>query len=339
MPDRFIRPLALVLTGLAILSCSDETTAPSPVTEETTGPALATASTAWVSKANIPGAERTALASAVVPNSAGQSVVYVIGGTVFGGQSLTNVQAYNATSNTWSWKKGLPLGLSSTNGAGVINRKIYISGGLSSDQAPRRTLFVYDPARNTWSRKRDMPRTTYAGVSGVINNKLYVLSSCYQENCDVVGEPDFNRYDPVTDRWTGLPAPEGYFNYSSGAVLGGKLYVVGSTTNHQPLLVVYNPATNSWTARAPLNRPRVTGAGVAVNGKLYVIGGFSELSDGDLFLTKTVSVYNPATNSWTNIQALPHEQAGLTASRVVVNGRARIQVFGGPRPNNLQYTP
>ena len=248
------------------------------------------------------------------------------------------MQAYNTSTNSWSWKKQLPIPLSSTNGANVINGKIYVAGGTSDDKNYQSTLFMYDPARNTWTRKRDMPGESYAGVSGVINGQLYVLTSCDQEDCYPFSRGSFYRYNPGTDQWTTLTAPQAYFKHTSGAVLGGKLYAVGSS-NGKAQLWVYSPSTNSWTTKAPMNRPREGGAGVAVNSRLYIIGGMSVLEDGTRQAVRTVSRYNPNTNSWTNVQGLPSGRTGLTASRVIVNGLSRIEVLGGDRPNNLQYTP
>lgn len=66
MSHCLIRPLTFMLTGLAIISCSEEATAPTPAAEEPIGPSLATASAGWVTKANMPDPVRTGLTSAVV---------------------------------------------------------------------------------------------------------------------------------------------------------------------------------------------------------------------------------------------------------------------------------
>ena len=78
--------------------------------------------------------ERWGLAVADVPNAAGQSILYAIGGQTATGTPLGRVQAYNVATNTWTWKASLPLPLSETNGAGVINGKIYISAGLFDEE-------------------------------------------------------------------------------------------------------------------------------------------------------------------------------------------------------------
>ena len=84
------------------------------------------------------------------------------------------------------------------------------------------------------------------------------------------------------------------------------------------------------------------GAGVALQAKLYVIGGVEFNSVGDQQVVTTMIVYDPAADTWTTQAPLPHERNGLAASRVVLNGKPRIEVFGGGEidsRNNLQYIP
>ena len=43
---------------------------------------------------------------------------------------LAKVTAYNVATNTWTDRRPLPVPLAWSNGAGVINGKIYVSGGF-----------------------------------------------------------------------------------------------------------------------------------------------------------------------------------------------------------------
>ncbi len=142
----------------------------------------------------------------------------------------------------------------------MIGGKLYISGGVASYKNYRAELYVYDPAANTWTRKRDMPNTTFRGVTGVINEKLYVFTGCDQEDCNFYEPAAFYRYDPTTDRWTTIPKPANYHAWGMGGTIGGKFYVAGGSNQ----LDVYDPATNEWTTRAPMGSPRWIGAGAAL---------------------------------------------------------------------------
>ena len=342
-------PLALAFGVLLIAGCSDTPTQPGTPTGQETAPEFAVAANTWVTRADLPSTERYGLATAVVPNASGQSILYTIGGATginarTTGGTLSKVQAYNAATNTWSYKASLPIPLAYTNGAGVINGKIYVTGGLTSYRNYRAETFMYDPATNTWTRKRDMPGYTWGGITGVINNKLYVLTcdggdeDCYLDTVPL----SLFRYDPATDQWTSLGLSPAQQGEPMGGVIGGKLYFTGDTgpNGTGARLTAYDAASNSWTSRTPLARPRWTGSGVALQGKLFVMGGFQRDQDRTVRLVRTTSVYDPTTDSWINKAALPKSFRSPGANRVFVNSQPRIEVVGGPRPgNHVQYVP
>jgi len=284
--------------------------------------------------------------------------VYVIGGRGASGVGLTTVMAYNVATNTWTLRAPLPFPMYGMPGAGVVNDKIYIAGGLSKG-VPTMSMLMYDPAKNSWVRKSNMPFIRDPndpfggnmigggeGVTGVINGKLYVLTSCIttanQEynSCD----PDLLfRYDPVTDRWIRLASPPKDASYSGamgmGGVIGGKLYVVGRSAL-EGRLAVYDPATNRWMAKRALGQFRYDGAGVTYAGKLYVIGGTRFNADETREVLRANIAYDPTTDRWTNYAPLPSARTGLAGSLVTLNGKPRVEVIGGSRPgNNLQYIP
>jgi N-acetylneuraminic acid mutarotase len=289
----------------------------------------------------------------VVTNAQGQRIVYAIGGYNSGfycDGAVSKVQAYNASTNTWSTKASLPAPLTNANGVGTIGGKLYVSGGCFRSKSFSNWLLVYDPAKNTWSRKRDLPITGFSGASGVIDNKLYVITSCDgQEDCDYgayapggqLEHPDrwLFRYDPATDTWTERAIPPRAHMDGVAGTIGKKLYVVGGDFGRTRELDVYDPATNTWTQRASMGSGRWGAAGTAFEAKLYVIGGVRRNADGSFEDVTNTNVYDPITNTWRQRAPMPSPRAG-SAARVVVNGQPRIGVVGGLRPgNNLQYIP
>ena len=319
----------VVLAGCNDINEPETATAPSPET-----PSLAVAANSWVTRANIPSVQRQGFATAPIKNSAGQYVVYMIGGATEAGASLSNNLAYNVSTNTWSWKKPLPVPLYGTNGIGVIGGKLYLSGGIGVGRNYSRALYVYDPAANTWTQKANIPRFSYGGVSGVINNKLYVYTNCDSDVglCEPEGEEArLYRYDPVTNQWTTLARPKTAHIYGTGGVIAGKFYVAGGWGSE---LEVYDPASNTWSTRAPLPTLRRQAAGGILQGKLYVMGGYNETS-----ISRANTVYDPATNRWTEKAPLPAARRNFSASPVALNGQLRMEVLGGSAPNNLAYIP
>ena len=371
----------LALGTLALAGCGADTpTQPSTASPPAgTKPELAVVSNSWITRANMPGV-RPYLAAATVTNAAGQSIVYAIGGSDFQGciqcgglvgPAAKTVVAYNVATNTWASRRPLPVPLEYSNGAGVINGKIYISGGYTryasnSGVYPlsTRALYMYDPATNTWTRKRDMPEIHneygpgikapgVGGVTGVIGGKLYVVTSCMttrvfsgdsasSEGCDIIPFAPaslFLRYNPVTDQWTNLPAPFlGSQSPYAGGVIGGKFYVMSGWNQETSVFSVYDPATNTWTPKTPLGRGRPGAATAVLGGKLYVIGG--ERFINALETLDITVVYDPVTDTWTRRAFLPSARAWTAATKVFLNGRPRIELVGGDvAEDNLQYIP
>jgi hypothetical protein len=344
------------LSALALAACGEQTiTNPTVATPGTaTTPELAVASNTWIARAHMP-TNRSELVAATLTNAAGQSEVYAIGGFHLGyGDLMSQVTVYNVATNTWTFRRPLPVELAQSNGATVINGKIYVSGGYLGGGDPdlqplvSSALYVYDPSTNRWSRKSDMPTipTRYGreewwypgagGVSGVIQGKLYVVTACfgsysgvgYDEGCadeSTYFDALFFAYNPVTDRWTVLPRPFDGLGVRSpyvGGVLNGKFYVAKGTR-----VRVYDPATNKWSSKPTLTTP-LGNYGAVMLSKLYTISGTQ------------FRVYDPATNSVTTLAALPSDRGWAAAAKVVLNGQPRLEVLGGEGPgNNLQYIP
>src|SRR5215217_8254163 len=217
----------LLVASLGCQPVDSMPTGPAAVADGVDTPDLAAATTGWIARRDMPSGTRTAVAAAAVTRN-GNSVLYVIGGVTATNHALGRVQAYHVATNSWTWHPDLPLPLARTNGAVTIGNKIYVSGGTSGDHREQSSLFVFDPATNQWTRKREMPEPTMSGVSGVSNNKLYVLTHCAGDECQVdTGLPRFYRYDPVTDTWTLLPPPPNSHVRGTGGFIGAKFYVAG----------------------------------------------------------------------------------------------------------------
>jgi N-acetylneuraminic acid mutarotase len=339
----FPRLLLLAVSALSLVlgACRDETTGPNPVTDpnaarpQPTAPELAVAQNSWRTRADMWGIERTNFAAAVVPNSAGQSILYAIGGSTTTGSTLSRVMAYNAATNVWTLKSPMPVPVTQSNGAGAIGSKIYVSGGLRTrgEKSYTADLYVYDTSTDSWTRKSDMPDLGTNGFTGVLGGKLYVVTSC--NDPEACGGKWLYRYDPLADSWTALAPPPANIDYRfrlMGGTIGQKLYigVPGSST-----LSVYDPGSNSWSQRSTHVTVRIGAASTTLNAKLYMMGGL----DANWQKVRTTNVYDPATNSWTTAAPLPTARFSTVAVRLAVSG-AKIELVGGARPgNNVQYTP
>src|SRR5215213_8780588 len=290
MIDGLTRRTALAVSTLCLAACSDQLTQPQTqavsAAPAADAPNLAATTTgSWSSKADMPDTPRDGLALATVTNSAGQSIVYAIGGHVIGVGRTGRVQAYNVATDTWTSKQRWPVAAWNTNGTGVINGKIYVSGGIVGDKAFSDELWMYDPATNVWTRKQDMPDDTWGGMTVVINNQLYVLT-CGQneEDCYDFSPLELYRYNPATDQWAFLGFGPQQDGHPFGGVIGGKLYFTGANSfsdGGAARLTMYDPATNQYTTKTPPSKARILGSAFATLGaKLYIFGGWERQADG-----------------------------------------------------------
>ena len=343
----------LLITGTmcaAAIGCGSDSLVEPENTSPPSAPDLAVTSNTWISRADLPGDQYGGYAVAAVPNAKGQSIVYVMGGySPNGGRRYRN-SAYNVATNTWTLKAAMPVGVYSSNGAVVLNGKIYVSGGITSKESFSSALLMYDPATDTWSSKRNMPADGSGGNTGVINGKLYILTACYSENCGPTYEYPapglrFYRYNPETDRYANLPLPPSGRTGVGGGVVNGKLYLLHPSYQMPGYIPttqveIYDPTTNRWTTGAPWNSYRGGFASATLNGKLYMIGGYRAGADGSATLVGTTNVYDPATNTWSLKAGLPTPKSWLAGTRVTLNGSPRIEVLGGAAPgNHFQYIP
>ena len=341
MSNRLLLPSLLTLSALGLAACGEETTQPNTAADQPSVPQLAIASNTWLSRRNMP-LDLLYQATAVVPNAAGQSILYVMGGAKTDSPLPGNpvpmgeVRAYNVATNSWTWKRDMPS-VRWDMKAAVINGKVYVPGGWTLQRKPTASLYVYNPASDTWARKRDMPAAGGGGVTAVIGGKLYVVTfSAYSADAVV----NFFRYNPTTDSWTRLPRPTNYSILDvGGGVFNNKLYLIG------PNVLVYDPITNQWTRKAAWGRG-LEGPTVVLRSHMYVFGADLDAGGGP---SPGIFIYDPVTDTWEKKPLLTkfawHTPYGLAAARVFLDGEPRVEVVGGERGwpgspgNNQQYIP
>jgi N-acetylneuraminic acid mutarotase len=329
-------PLA-TLSMLALAACGETTTPTQPdMAGNSPSPtlALATASNTWAQKASILADQYFGGYSVgMAPNGAGESIVYVIGGSsADDGSTAYRIEAYNTVTNTWT-NKSSSANAFGLNGVGKIAGRLYFSGGAdygSGSLAYHNTLWAYDYANDRMIRKANMPVYSGDGVTGVINGKLYVLpGTCSGDSYPSPGfcaeEPirKLYRYDPSSNSWATKASAPHFHKHGVAGVINNKLYVVGGFHDFDPVadLDVYDPETNTWKTLAAFPGGGGAGNGAVIQGQLFVVGSGGAYA------------YNPATNTWTG-KAAPPSAGPLT--RVFINGNPYLFLAG--RPSQL-YTP
>jgi len=113
-------------------------------------------------------------------------------------------------------------------------------------------------------------------------------------------------------------------NHLAATAIGGKVYVAGGRYNgggfgspRTASLDIFDPATGLWTRG--MDMPRVRGGlnGVAANGCFFTWGGEGQGIGEDNDVYPDHDVYNPRTNTWTQLLPLPTPIHGVTGAAFV----------------------
>lgn len=134
--------------------------------------------------------------------------------------------------------------------------------------------------------------------------------------------------DPITEQWTfgepmSMPRGNPGAAYADGRihVVGGAVGKMDNTNKGES----FDLSTKKWTRIR--NRPRgpILGPGAAAfDGRVYIIGG-AERGLGPKGITNAVSIYDPATDKWSDVEPMPTARYLLRA--VELDGQ--IYAVGG----------
>jgi N-acetylneuraminic acid mutarotase len=253
----------------------------------------------------------------------------------------------------FAWRVVAPLPVPRYESAvATVGGKVYVFGGFYTPKIEATAeVDCYDPATNTWQRKRDMPKAiTHANA--VVVGEIVWFAGGFVGNSPGAATADVWRYDVASDRWSpgpSLPAPRGA---AALVLVEGALHSVGgylqdrntNSQDHWVLRLNDTARTDPWTRAAALPTPRGHLSGAALNGVLYVFGGAVGHDPYPLDVA-LVQRYDPATDRWTEMASLPYPLSHTEPGTLVRNGRVLI-IGGRSRPTRhdamqevLEYSP
>jgi N-acetylneuraminic acid mutarotase len=173
-------------------------------------------------------------------------------------------------------------------------------------------------------------------------DKLYRIGgmSAHQkpgDPIDLVSVADFARFDPVAKTWTDMPPLPAPRSTHDAVVVGDKVYVVGGWSMRggdsgnaefleDALVFDLSAPGGKWKSLPAPPFQRRALAVAAIKGKVYVIGGLEE--DGSV--VKSVAIYDPAANTWSDGPSLPGSKLqGFAPSAFGVGEKLYVSGFDG----------
>nr|XP_033771287.1 actin-binding protein IPP isoform X3 [Geotrypetes seraphini] len=178
---------------------------------------------------------------------------------------------------------------------------IYALGGWIGAEIGN-TVERYDPEENLWQLVGSMPLPRYYFGCCEMQGLIYVIGGISNEGIEL---RTAEIYNPITKQWAPLPSMETRRAYLGVATLNDCIYAVGGWNEREDALSTvekYSPHEEKWVEVAAMKVPRAGVSVVAVNGFLYATGGRSSSQDFSAPVTSdSVEVYNPHTDTWTEI--------------------------------------
>jgi len=219
--------------------------------------------------------------------------------------------------------------------ATALDGKIYVFGGYAGGNHSLRSWEWYMPETGTWDRIYGnwMLKHRAHLTSAPLDGKIYIIggyTTVTDECLNVV-----TRFDPGDNSFAYVESLPVAMCFMRAAALNGKIYVTGGMDNNDNLLSTlyqYDPAEDTWTQKAAMSVPRFEHGTVAVNGKIYAFGGLESWEDEETY-NPSGEVYNPETNEWSPMAAMP---MGLGRFGATTDGRY-IYVAGGTN-DDFWYT-
>ena len=274
--------------------------------------------------ANPPGQWQT-----LAPNSQKrQEVAYVqTGGKFYLAGGNTVHERYDPVKNSWERVEPLPTKLDHIQGV-ELGGKIYYIGGLAAWPSPDvGTVYVYDPATDTFTEGAPMPQGRSRGAGGVAvhDGKIYYAGGLH----DGKAVAWFDVYNPATNTWTQLPNMPRVRDHFHAAVVDGKFYAIGGRDSVVSAMTtkvdVYDLASGgagAWqTPNTDLPTPRGGFATAVIGKEILVIGG-----EGGGKAHTEVEAYDTINNSWRMMKPMPTARHGIQAA--VCNGGVYIAAGG-----------
>lgn len=158
----------------------------------------------------------------------------------------------------------------------ALGDKLYVTGGVHTDDSYSDTLHEYSALRGRWTQLPSMSVARASHGFLVCHQRLFALGGwCkYEDYLDTA-----ESFDLLKKSWTPIARMPLALSHFASAALKSKLYLIGGVTDSvgswyaSRRVLLYHVSTNQWSQVLLENEGYWSGA-VAMNQGIYVVGGY-----------------------------------------------------------------
>lgn len=249
-------------------------------------------------------------------------------------ETLSGTAIYEPESGIWKVGADLPeprhhLVLS------AHHDTVYGFGGFVGESLRQGFQFrndVFALQGEQWSHVGQMPVPLGETVAVTVNERIHLVTgSLHGRPAQTIGE-DSNChlvYEAKTGSWTRARPAETARSSATGAVIEGKIYLVGGRRRDDGFenvgaLECYDPQADVWEKRRPLPEPAGGLAGAAINGRLYCFGG-ERFGPGGGEVFSATWAYDPSADEWEKKEPMKTSRHGMAAAAT----KGKLYAIGG----------
>lgn len=270
---------------------------------------------------------RTEAATALVDGK-----LYLFGGFIEKLETSSQVDFYDAATDTWSRKKDMPTRPTHANPA-VDGHIVWLAGGFQGKHPGPAVneVWKYDAQEDLWTPAPPLPEPRAGGGLAIAQGRLHYFGG-YKADRDTVCTDHWSlplAGDGTWAREADMPNPRGHL---AAAVLDGKIYALGGANGHDkkqqdlPFCDRYDPATKRWTtiASLPDGRSHFEGSTIVHDGKINIVAGRCNSTIPPRMNVSDILEYNPKTDAWrvlaTNPLRVMAPSAHIIGQKIIVIG-------------------
>lgn len=240
--------------------------------------------------------------------------VMVLGGEPMLGVPVSWTRIYDPSTRAWSTASSMHVARIGFTATVLRDGRVLVVGGVDATMSDLSSAELWSPKTGTWSLLPDLPQTRFSQAASVLPDGRVLLVG------GVVGGTISHStvlFDPAHDVFLAGPPTRSLHAQASAIVMrDGRVLIAGGYRGHSE---VYNPPSDTWTETGDTPRrvrPLMT---LLPDGSVVVIGGTSA-NGRDL---RTVSVYHPTDNRWTNTGSL-HQPRNSESGALLPDGRVLV---------------